>query len=405
VTISEPLFRNANSPAGAIARPALFLMTNTLETGGSERQFVTMASALQRERFSVDLGCLRPFGPFLSEVPGILEFSAGGSLFGWQSIRSRMALARFLRAQKTAVAHAFDFYSNLMMIPAARLAGVPVVLGSHRQLGDLLTSTQFRAQNAVFRMCDRVVCNSRAAAECLRSTGMQGGKLEIIPNGLPEELFARVEPALPRVSGVVRVGMIARMNHAVKKHDLFLRVAARVASRVPHLRVVLVGDGPLRADLEKLAEGLKMRDRVDFLGDRRDIRAILASLDITVLPSSSESLSNVIMESMAAGVPVVASNVGGNPELVENGKTGFLFAAGNEEQFADALEKLVAQPELRKQFGSSARQQALAEYSIPRVRDRYQDLYMSLLAEKGWVPSSRLKGLETARTGPEAQSH
>jgi glycosyltransferase involved in cell wall biosynthesis len=167
---------------------------------------------------------------------------------------------------------------------------------------------------------------------------------------------------------------------------------------------VLVGDGPLRSALEALVEQLGLRDRVTFLGDRHDIPAVLAALDISVSSSSSESLSNVIMESMAAGIPVVASNVGGNPELVENGKTGFLFCSGDEEQFAAALETLVAQPELRKQFGSVARERAQAEYAIPRVRDRYQDLYRSLLAEKGWRLPLPLESLQPAATG-QGRSH
>lgn len=380
-------------------------MTNTLETGGSERQFVTMAKALDRGMFSVDLGCLRPQGPFLSEVEGIVRFAAGGSLFGLRSLRSRLALARFFRQRKTAVAQSFDFYSNLMLIPAARLAGVPVVLGSHRQLGDLLTGTQSRAQNAMFRLCNRVVCNSHAAAKRLKSAGIPGSRLVVIPNGLPDELFADVLPALPREPHVVRIGMISRMNHPVKHHDLFLRVAARLAPRIPQLRFVLVGDGPLRPALEALAQQLEIADRADFLGDRRDIPAVFASLDISVLPSASESLSNVIMESMAAGVPVVAANVGGNPELVQNGKTGFLFSPGDEQQFAAALETLVAQPELRKQFGATARQQALAEYTIPRIRDRYQELYRSLLAEKGWKPSLPSEFLRTTTTPQEERTH
>ena len=111
---------------------------------------------------------------------------------------------------------------------------------------------------------------------------------------------------------------------------------------------------------------------------------MLASLDLSVMPSSSESLSNVILESMAAGVPVVAANVGGNSELIQDQKTGLLFAAGDESQFAAALETLITQPELRKQMAALARIEA-QQYAIPRIRDRYQDLYRDLLAEKGWT--------------------
>ncbi len=366
------------------ASPGVFLMTNTLETGGSERQFVTIANALDREMFRVSLGCLSPIGPLRSNIQSIEQFPAGGSLFGLRSWLSRMSLARYLRRRRIAVAHAFDFYSNLMLIPAAKLADVPVVLGSHRQIGDLLTTRQFHAQTRAFRLCDRIVCNSAAAAGRLEQSGIRRSRLVIIPNGLADESFAVTPPALPREPNVVRIGMISRMNHPVKRHDLFLRVAARLARRFPQLQFVLVGDGPLRAGLEALVAHLELTDRVHFLGDCRDIPAVLAALDITVLPSSSESLSNVILESMAAGVPVVAARVGGNSEVVEDGKTGFLFGPGDEEMFAALLETLALQPELRQRVGSAARARAQAEYSIARVQEHYQQLYRGLLEEKGY---------------------
>jgi L-malate glycosyltransferase len=383
-------------PSSESTPPAVFLMTNTLETGGSERQFVTMANALDPRKFTINLGCLKRKGPFLSQVTGLEEFSPGGSLFGLRSWRARLELSRFLRQKRIRIAHSFDFYSNLMLIPAARLARVPVVLGSHRQLGDLLTRNQFRAQNAVFRACDRIVCNSRSAADRLRGAGIAERKLTVIPNGLSDDLFTEVIPALARDAQVVRIGMISRMNDPVKRHDMFLRVAARLAPRFPQLRFVVVGDGPLRPGLEYLARQLELEDRVLFLGERRDIPAVLAALDISVLPSSSESFSNVILESMAAAVPVVAAEVGGNPELLRNGHTGFLFASGDELQFAAALELLVERAELRKQFGSCARDQVRALYSIGTVRDRYQDLYSALLAEKGW---SETVPLEASHVG------
>ncbi len=365
------------------SRPAVFLMTNTLETGGSERQFVTMANALDRDRFSVSLGCLNPIGPFLEEVEGIATFPVGGSLFGWQSWRSRLALSRFFRRNRTAVAQSFDFYSNLMLIPAARFAGVPVVLGSQRQLGDLLTSAQFRAQNAVFRLCDLVICNSHAAADRLQEAGIRKSKLAVIPNGLPDELFAAVPPALPREPQVMRIGMISRMNHPVKQHDLFLRAAARLAPRFPQLRFVLAGEGPLRPALEAQVRQLELVDRVVFLGDRRDIPAVLASLDISVMPSSSESLSNVILESMAAGVPVVASRAGGNSELVSEDR-GILVPSGDEVSLSEALARLLQDGDLRRRMGRNCRQFAQENFALENVRKVQETLYMDLLARKRW---------------------
>lgn len=371
-----------SSPHGRV-RTAAFLMINTLETGGSERQFVTLANALDRDSFSVKVGCLKKFGGFMNEIDDLHEFSPRGSLFGVHSWRSRLALSRLLRQERIEVAQSFDFYANLMLIPAARFAGVPVVVGSHRQLGDLLTPMQFRAQNAMFRLCDRVVCNSRAAAECLEKSGIRAERLAVIPNGLPDRLFAPVPPALPPETGVLRIGMIARMNDRGKGHDCFLRTAKRLSARHPQLRFVLVGDGPLRPGFEEQARKLGLGDRVVFLGDRRDVPAVLASLDISVLASSSESLSNVILESMAAGLPVVAARVGGNPELVRDGETGFLVPSGDDEAFAGALQRLLENRDLRAAFGARAKSEAKSRFALRQVCGQYEELYRTVLSEKG----------------------
>jgi L-malate glycosyltransferase len=369
-------------------RPALFMMVNTLERGGTERQFVTMARALAEVDFEVGLGCLACRGEFVEKLPGIREFPPRGKLFLPYSLYQRLLLASHLRKRGTVIAHAFDFYSNLMLIPAARLAGVPVVIGSHRQLGDLLSPLKFRAQNSVLRMCDRIVCNSRAAAERLQKSGLDKQKVTVIPNALPRASFADASSALPSAPGIVRIGMIARMNERSKNHGIFLRAAARLAAKFQCAEFVLVGDGPLRPELESLARDLELGSRVRFLGDRNDIPEVLASLNITALPSSSESSSNAIVESMAAGVPVVASDVGGNAELIQDGETGFLVQP-EERALTVALERLVLDSELRGRCGQQAKAYASTHHNLETIRRRYEELYELLLAEKCWEPESQ----------------
>ena len=366
----------------AEGRPSAFLMIDKLETGGSERQFALLAENLKAESLGVKLGCLRRTGAFLEGLGEIAEFGLGGSFFTLKALRSRISLARHLRAERIAVAHSFDFYSNLMLIPTARLASVPVVIGSQRQIGDLLTPAQFWAQAAAFRLCDRVVCNSNAAAERLLKWGLGKRRVVVIPNALPDEAFAPTPPVLPRLAGVGRVGLIARMNTASKGHAMFLCAAARLARKVPNVEFLLVGDGPLRPKLELMAGSLGLGHRARFLGERHDIPAVLASVDISVLPSSSESLSNVILESMAAGVPVIATNVGGNPDLVRDGETGLLFPLGNEDKLVEAMEQLLAQPQLRTEYGQRARHLARNDFRLDRIRSLYMQLYRELLGAK-----------------------
>jgi glycosyltransferase involved in cell wall biosynthesis len=360
-------------------------MINTFETGGSERQFTVLAQNLNPPQFQTHLGCVSRRGPLAHNFPNVPEFPLGGSLFGWQSLRTRLNLSRHLRHHRVQVAHAFDFYTNLTLIPAARFARVPVVIGSHRQLGDLMTPAQFRAQAAAFRWCDAVVCNSQAAADRLVATGLSPNRIAVIGNALPSEAFAAVlndaPVALPKRPGVLRVGMVARMNHGYKNHSGFLRIAAQIHQRMPNVEFLLVGDGPLRQDLEGEATSLGLGASAIFLGDRQDMSAVLASLDVAVNTSDSESLSNVILEAMAAGLPGVAYDVGGNPELLSQ-QPGALIPAGNEIAFADAVEKLLADSTLRQQLGRNARQFAQVNFSLDHVRQRYAELYIKLLQKK-----------------------
>jgi glycosyltransferase involved in cell wall biosynthesis len=360
---------------------SLFLMINSFETGGSERQFTVLAQNLTPPQFQTHLGCIMRYGPLAHNFPNVPEFPLGGSLYRWQSLRTRFKLSRHLRHRRVQVAHAFDFYANLTLIPAARFARVPVVIGSHRQLGDLMTPAQFRAQALAFRWCDAVVCNSQAAAARLIATGIATDRITIIGNALPAEVFTAAPAALPKRPGIVRVGMVARMNHRYKNHSGFLRIAAQVHQRMPDAEFLLVGDGPLRQELEREASGLGLGASVIFLGDRQDMPAVLASMDVAVLTSDSESLSNVILEAMAAGLPVVAYNVGGNSELLSH-QPGALIPAGNEAAFADAVQNLLADAALRQQLGSTAQQFARENFSLDRVLQRYAELYVTLLQKK-----------------------
>jgi glycosyltransferase involved in cell wall biosynthesis len=368
--------------------PGLFLMIESFETGGSERQFAALARSLNPERFRLSLGCIRQSGAFVEGMGELPQFRVGGSLYGPQSWQARLRLARHLRNNGTAVAQAFDFYSNLTLIPAARMARVPVVVGSQRQLGDLLTPAQSYAQRIAFHWCDAVVCNSRAAAQRLVQQGLTEHKVVIIGNGLPAAAFAASSCLLPRRPGVLRVGMIARMNTRAKNHVLFLQAAASLREHFPQVEFVLVGDGPLRSELERQAEDLKLAGQVHFIGDQRDVPAVLASLDISVLPSASESLSNAILESMAAGVAVVASRVGGNPELVNHDR-GILFTPDSVEELAAAIEKLLLDQAQRVALGRNARRFAQANFTVEEMGKRYEELYTELLAKKHWPPNSR----------------
>lgn len=370
--------------------PSLFLMNSDLSTGGTERQFSLIARSLRNGSFDLHLGCMHRRGAFLEGIGDITEFDVGSSFMTHQAQQARRTLAQHLRKRSIAVAHSFDFYANLMLIPVARYARVPVVIGSQRNLGDLLSPMQRAALFMMFCMCTKVVCNSRAAALRVSNQGLPDSRIAVIPNGLPEEAFASPDLIFKQNSGPVRVGLVARMNHPVKNQNIFLQAAARLASRFSEVEFLLVGDGPYRGDLERLAERLGIAHRVEFLGERRDMPEVIAALDISVVASNSESLSNVILESMAAGKPVIATRVGGNAELVREGETGLLIPRQDVDALAHAVEKLLTASRLRQQMGQTARIVARRDYSLKQVSGQYEQLYASLLDEKGWRRGSHV---------------
>ena len=383
-------------PAAAVSRSStgqqrpvpIFLMIDSLETGGSERQFAALTQSIDRGRFTVQTGCLQKKGALLNLVPDIEEFPLGGSLHGWTALRTITRLSRHLRKLECQVAYAFDFYTNFVLIPAARLARVPVILGSQRQLGDLLAPAKAWAQRQVLGCCDMVICNSHAAAERLIKQGMPGDRLTVIGNGLPQSMFARTTPVLPRSRAKIRVGMIARMNSRAKNHSTFLRAATLVSRDCPDVEFVLAGDGPLRSELMDQAGKLGLH-QMTFLGDSQNIPAVLASIDISVLPSASESLSNAILESMAAGIPVIASDVGGNAELIAMDR-GTLVSTGDDTRLAEAIRMLIRDPSLRSKYGEKAREFAMTQFSMDKIKQEHQELYCRLLKEKTGKARSHL---------------
>jgi glycosyltransferase involved in cell wall biosynthesis len=366
-----------NEPA--FFRKPVFLMVNTLETGGTERQFVEMVRALRTDGVPVHLGCIRKQGPFSEHLGEIAEFRLGGNSYGWRSLRSRWRLRQHLLRLGVSLAHSFDFYSNLSLIPAAKLAGIPVI-GSHRQLGDLLSAAQFRAQLAAFRLCDRVMCNSEAAGGRLVRAGLPSKKVVVVGNALPPAAFREIVSRPFPDGSVIRVGMIARMNAAYKNHHVFLRAAKLLSERDPRLEFVLAGDGPLREELEKEAERLTLRDKVHFVGDCREIAGLLATLDVSVVPSASESLSNVVLESMAAGVPVVATAVGGNNELGGDGRA-VLVPVNDEAALASAVDRVIQDRELRAAMVRNAQNFVRSNFSVDEICKRYEQVYAEVLSE------------------------
>ena len=378
--------------ATAPPRARVMLFTDSFIHGGTERQLVETLRLLDRSKYELFVGCLKRRGPFLSDVEDmgipIVEYPT-------TSLRHRSTLVwmgklvDFLRSQKIDLVHSFDYYTNLFAIPAARWAGVPVVIASRRNLAHNRSALERAALGAVCRAAHGIVANSQAAAGVATGGANAGSsKVAIIYNAVNPGDY-RTTPYNPEMRAKLNlsvtamiVGVLAALRPE-KGHRTFLRAAAQVAAawNQPRreLRFVLIGEGPEQMALQILARDLGITDRVVFTGDRRNITEWLSALNVVVLPSDAESLPNAVLEAMASARPVIATRVGGVPEIVEEGVTGSMVPPGDPEAMAAAILRLISDEGLCRRMGAAARARIERDFTASRAKEKLESFYDRLL--------------------------
>ncbi len=370
-------------------RPRVMLFTDSFIRGGTERQFVETLKHLDRQKYEIIVGCLHKRGPLLGDVQSfgfeIVEFPIR-SLYKKDTVRWFWRLVRFLRNNRIAMLHAFDFYTVLFAVPAGRLARVPVVLATRRELLDLRGKWQQRAVRVGCWLATGVVANSRAAAANLFSERRNGTKVTIIPNSVDRNVFrSTVSPGeirrqLGLRENVPVVGVLAALRPE-KDLQTFLSAAARVSKEMPEAQFLVIGDGTERSKLEQYAFDLGLSDHISFLGDQTEVANLLAALDVCVLSSLTESLPNAVLEAMTMGRPVVATNVGGTPELVVDGETGYLVPIRDAEAMACRILELLRNAERRRAMGQAGLERTQEHFSPEVMKMRLESLYDRLLRE------------------------
>lgn len=366
--------------------------------GGTERHVMGLGRGLDPKRFELHLACFKRWGHFLPELQAqgypISEYTIG-RLYSPATLWHQVRLARQARRCRFDIVHAYNFYANVFAVPAARLAGVPVVLASIRDTGVYLTPAKKRVQRAICALADRVVVNAEAIRSWLVGEGFRAERIVVIPNGIDLARFAgrpdgaRVRRELGIPAGAPIVAVLSRLDR-LKGLEYFLEAAARIRHRVPEARFLIVGDRMMvrdgqvvhekayRAGLEALARRLGLDGRIVFTGFRLDVPELLSEVAVSVLPTLSEGLSNTILESMAAGVPVVATTVGGNPEAVEHRVTGLMVPPRDADSLAAAITALLGSPDLARALGGAARRRVAERFSLGTMVSRTERLYEEL---------------------------
>ncbi|MEO8520141.1 MAG: glycosyltransferase [Acidobacteriota bacterium] len=351
------------------------------EPGGTERQMTELVRRLDPRQFRVHVACFHRAGAWLPRVleraASVVEFPIRG--FGRPATAGQLlAFARWCRRERIAVVQTCDLYANIFGLPGAALAGVPVRIGSRRELNPDKSAGQIRLQRLAYRAATKVVANSPAARQVLTAEGVAPGSIAVIPNGVDPSWFD-----LPDHRRPIRTVITVANLRPEKSHDTLLEAAAALAPTHPDLRFQIVGDGPRRQQLEARAAALGLGGLgglggiVQFLGHRDDVPALLAAADLFVLPSRSEAFPNGAIEAMAAGLPVVACAVGGLVDLIDPGVTGLLVSPGDAAALAAAIARLAGHPAEAESLGRAARLAVRQRYSFDRMVGSFEALYRS----------------------------
>jgi len=366
-------------------------MVRELGIGGTERQLVETARFLPRERFAPEVGCFRPNGPRRAELEsaGIpilhlpLYSLASKALFPVAS-----QFIRYLRQRRIQVVHSFDAPLNIFAVPLAKLAGTPAVLSSQRGHRDLTGARNKQLLRITDRLTDAVVVNCNAMRDYLiEEEGVSESKIRLCYNAVDFEHYRRVASS-PRWPGQTVIGVVCALRP--EKHlGTLIRAFARLSRK--DTKLVIVGSGPEESALRALVGELGIGESCHFEPATSEVAAWLNQTDIFVLPSRTEAFSNSLMEAMACSCCVLATRVGGNPELIDDGTNGILFEVDNVDELARQLNTLLADPVRRQSLGAAAAAKMASQFSYSHAAATMQQIYDSVLQNARPKPRSLAK--------------
>jgi sugar transferase (PEP-CTERM/EpsH1 system associated) len=356
-------------------------LLHKLGVGGMEVGVVKLVNGLDRGQIASSIASCLPADQLKDRVSAdvaVFEFARRPG----NDLKFVAELYRVLRAERPHVLHTHGWGTLCEGLLAARLARVPFVI--HGEHGTMDTRPRnLRAQRWVWGRTDAVLSvSSRLAARMARDVGFPEARIRTIRNGVDLRRFSSGDRVAGRrllgVSGEeIVIGTVGRLVPA-KAQDVLVDALGLLKADGIAFRARIVGEGPLRGELQSRANARGLADCLRFTGTLDRVEDVLAAFDLFVLSSASEGLSNTIQEAMAAGLPVVATDVGGADELVVHERTGVLVQAGSPPDLAGALSRLTASPATRQQMGAEGRRRAAAEFTLERMIRDYEEMYLAV---------------------------
>lgn len=318
-------------------------------------------------------------------------------------------LWHLVRSRRPEILHTYFFWPVIYgrILKAAGL--VPRLVENREDTGFGWGRHEYALLRLTRSVPDRVICVSEAVRRVVEEReGLDPDRTTVVRNGVPPvpevdpESVGELRSRYELQAGVPVVGMVANLNREVKGGEMFLRVASRVAKEVPDVRFLVVGLGGGANSLPREARRLGVESRVRFTGYTDAVDAHYELMDVSVLTSRTEGLSITLLESMSHGLPVVATRVGGNPEVVMEGETGWLVPVGDVSEFADRLTMLLRDGSLRSRMGTAARRRVRSDFDVRDVAHGYESVYAEVIGEHVATDSDHTNesGLNAGRAEP-----
>jgi len=360
----------------------------TLDRSGAEKQLALLATGLDPERFAVHVCALTRGGPYADPLRQAgIPLEVLGKALKLDPLLPRR-LANLMRRWEIDLVHTWLFAGNSYGRWAARKARVPVVIAGERCWDSWKARWQLAIDRRLARRTDVVLGNSTGVVEFYRRQGIDPAKLRVIPNGIEAAHVPAVDGQAIRASmGVpAEAPLFAVVGRLWQQKRVERAIVAACLLRVAEVdcHLAVVGDGPQRRELERLAETQAQTDAIHFLGHRDDVPTLLQACDGVVLASDFEGMPNVVMEAMAAARPAVVTDIPGLRDLVVEGETGFLVPPGEGPRaLARAMLRLCEDPALRKRMGRAGRERLRTHFTVERMVRAHEDLYLELARRKG----------------------
>jgi sugar transferase (PEP-CTERM/EpsH1 system associated) len=351
-----------------------------LDVGGLEYMVVALVNRLDRKKFIPSICCFDKLGKLqdklLDDTEVILLKRKPG-----KDLLYPFKLAAFLKKENIDVIHLHNQTAFFYGVLAGKIAGVKrIVYTEHAR--DVAPNFKVRIMDKILsHMADRIVVVAEFLKKNLvKKEWMNPASITTIYNGIDGDVFGRefnrdeITGELEISSAAKIIGIVARLQ-GIKNHKCLIRAMQKVSKRFPDAILLIIGDGSLRGELMELVSSEDLQDNIHFLGTRNDIPRLLSMLDIFVLCSLSEGLPLTILEAMAAGKPIVATGVGGIPEVIQDGADGIIIPSDDSDSLAEAIEELLSDDGKRPDMGLKARKKFEERFTVQAMVEEYEKIY------------------------------